>query len=302
MEQGFQPTLDDNPRLQHIKGFNSRLEKSIAKNEQIYRYSTEQGQIGTIAPTATRTQGPADTGQEGDCWQLNTKGELVRVHGQYRKTLFTPSRTQRPAPAEQLEDYRRTTIKFKHGTTNTFEEKHQPMEEPNKAQQQMWKGETAFRIKKGTTLPETLQQQFATKTHPKTAPQKLTLQVIQYNPRTPTNNTGQAQLDITTFRSTSWARLQLCIPEQSHYEPDIKRLIPGDRPRYNQLEIGKKMNGQQSKLKHKTSPGQAGQTLRNNRSFLHSSNQMMKDNNKERKRKQRKHPSNQHHRRYSRTT
>ena len=58
------------------------------------------------------------------------------------------------------------------------------MEGPNNAQQQMWKGETAFRIKKGTTLPETLQQQFATKTQPKSAPQKVTPQVIQYKPRT----------------------------------------------------------------------------------------------------------------------
>ena len=58
------------------------------------------------------------------------------------------------------------------------------MEEPNKAQPQVWKGETAFRIKKGTKLPETLQQQFATKTQPRSEPQKVTPQVIHYNPRT----------------------------------------------------------------------------------------------------------------------
>ena len=39
----------------------------------------------------------------------------------------------------------------------------------------MWKGETAFRIKKGTATPETLQQQFAAKTLPKSTPQRVTL-------------------------------------------------------------------------------------------------------------------------------
>ena len=48
---------------------------------------------------------------------------------------------------------------------------------------QMWKLETAFRIKKCTTLPETLQQQLAA-TQPESAPQKVTPQVIRYNPRT----------------------------------------------------------------------------------------------------------------------
>ena len=107
--------------------------------------------------------------------------ELVRVHRQYWKTLFTPSRTQCPVPAEQLEDYRR--IRSKDGTTNTFEDKHQSMEAPNGGQQQMWKGERAFRIKKGTALPETQQQQFATKTQPKSTEQKATPQVVRYNPR-----------------------------------------------------------------------------------------------------------------------
>ena len=70
------------------------------------------------------------------------------------------------------------------GSTNTFEDKYQTMEDPNNAQPQMWKGETAFRIKKGTKLPETLPQQFATKTQPRSEPQKVTPQVIHHNPRT----------------------------------------------------------------------------------------------------------------------
>ena len=47
----------------------------------------------------------------------------------------------------------------------------------------MWKGEAAFRLKKGTALPETIQQQLATKTQPRSTPQKVT-QVIRHNPRT----------------------------------------------------------------------------------------------------------------------
>ena len=138
-----------------------------------------------IAPTATlATQGTADTKDAEDYWQPNAKGELVRLHRQYRKTLFTPARRQCPAPTEQIEDCRRTTIRLKDGTTNTFEDKHQTMDVPSREQQQMWKGKAAFRIKKGTTLPKTLQQQLATKTQPKSAPQKVTPQVSRHNPRT----------------------------------------------------------------------------------------------------------------------
>ena len=202
-----------------------------------------------IAPTATLTpQGPADTGHAGDYWQFNTQGELVRVHRQFRKTLFTPSRTQCPVPAEQLEGYRRTTIRSKEGTTNTFEDKYQTTEDPNKAQSQMWKGETAFRIKKGTKLPETLQEQFTTKTQPKSEPQKITPQVIRYNPRTrlrekttpptlqesaaPHTTKGAAGQgtphpsevhpgkDYWYREGPYWKR------EQTHDGPDIKRLIP----------------------------------------------------------------------------
>ena len=193
VEQGFQLTLDDNPRLQH---FNSTLENrnglfflqaeiTTLPGTKLQIHNTEQGQIGMIAPTTTLTpQGPADTGLAGDYWQFNTQGELVRVHRQHRKTLFTPSRTQCPVPAEQLEGYSKTTIRSKDGTTNTFEDKCQTTEGPNKAQPQMWKGETAFRIKKGTKLPETLQQPFTTKTQPRSEPQRITPQVIRYNPRT----------------------------------------------------------------------------------------------------------------------
>ena len=230
------------------------------QKEQSYRY-TDQGQIGMIAPTTTLTpQGPADTGYAGGYWQFNTQGELVRVHRQHRKTLFTPSRTQCPVPAEQLEDYRKTTIRLKDGTTNTFEDKYQTMEVPNRAQPQMWKGETTFRIKKGTTLPEAIQQQLATKTQPKSAPQKVTPQVIQYRPRTrlkekTTPPTVQGASAPHTTKGVAgqglphpsevhhggdywyregpyWKRVHIepraafSIPEQTHDGPDIRRLTP----------------------------------------------------------------------------
>ena len=79
-----------------------------------------------IAPITTLTpQGTADTGYAGNHWQFNTKGEIVGVHRQYKKTVFTPSNSQCPAPTEQLEDYGKTTSRFKNGTTNTLDHKYQ---------------------------------------------------------------------------------------------------------------------------------------------------------------------------------
>ena len=253
----FQLTLGDNPRLQHTKEFNSTLENrdglfflqaeitTLPRGTELQIHSTQQGQIGMIAPTTTRTpQGPADTGSAGDYWQFNKQGELVRVQRQYRKTLFTPSRTQRPVPAEQLEDYRR--IRSKDGTTNTFEDKYQTTDAANKAQQQMWKGETAFRIKKGPATPETLQQKFATETQPRSTPQKVTPQAKQYNPRTrlrekttpPTTQIQQhhtpPKVQAHTGRKyTSSHTHRFYTPEQTHDGPDIKRLTPC---RYNRQE------------------------------------------------------------------
>ena len=102
----------------------------------------------------------------------------------------------------------------------------------------MWKGETAFGIKKGTTLPETLQQQFATtKTQPRSEPQKVTPQVIQYNPRTrfkeittPPTLQESAAAHTTKGPCPSTVhvgpRTAFYIPEPTHDGPDIKRLIP----------------------------------------------------------------------------
>ena len=94
VEQGFQLTLDDNARLQHIKGFNSTLENrnglfflqaeitTLPKGTKLQIHNTEQGQIGMIAQTTTLTpQGPADTGYAGGYWQFNTQGELSEYTG-----------------------------------------------------------------------------------------------------------------------------------------------------------------------------------------------------------------------------
>ena len=72
VEQG---TLDDNPRLQRSKGFNSTLENrdglfflqaeitTLPKGRQLQVQSTQQAQLGMLAPTTTLTpQGSADTG------------------------------------------------------------------------------------------------------------------------------------------------------------------------------------------------------------------------------------------------
>ena len=293
-----------------------------------------------IAPTTTLTpQGPADTGYAGDYWQFNTQGELVRVHRQHRKTLFTPSRTQCPAPAEQLEDYRKTTIRLKDGTTNTFEDKYQTTVAPNKAQPQMWKGETTFRIKKGTTLPEAIQQQLATKTQPKSAPQRVTPQVIQYKPRTrlrekttpptvqdtpaPHTTKGAAGQGLPHPSEVHpggdyWYREGPCwkrghveprtafyIPEQTHDGPDIKRPLPWRQTKVQPVG-GERQHTRLIEDEWATQPaktsdklGQAGQTLRNIRSSQHSSSQMMKNNNKAQEQKQYRHPSNPHHRFWS---
>ena len=109
-------TMDDTPRLQRIKGFNSTLENRNGLDKQ--------------------------------------------------KPAHCQNEQSYPVPEEQLEDYRRTTIRFQDGTTNTFEDKCQPMEMPHKAQQQTWKGEAAFRSKKGTKLPDnSLRQRHSQREH-----------------------------------------------------------------------------------------------------------------------------------------
>ena len=117
VEQGFQLTLGDNPRLQH-----HRIQQHIWRTEMAcssYKQKSQHCQEG---------RREIHSAQQGQDWHDSTDhnayttrscrhrlcrrllavqhtGELVRVHRQYRKTLFTPSRTQCPVPAEQLDDY-----------------------------------------------------------------------------------------------------------------------------------------------------------------------------------------------------
>ena len=268
VEQGFQFTLGDNPKLHYIKGFNSTLESRICpfflqaeitalpKGTKLQIHNTDQGQIGMIAPTATLTpQGPADTGYAGDYWQLNTQGELVRVHRQHRKTLFTPSRTQCPVPAEQLEDYRKTTIRLKDGTTNTFEDKGSAkqsttanVERRNNIQDQkrhnIARGNAATACnkdtaKKCTTEGDTTSDSVQTahtaegenntqhfRTHLRHTPLRAQLDkdlhILQKYIMEETTGTEKAYWK----RVHVEPRTAFYIPEQTHDGPDIKRLIP----------------------------------------------------------------------------
>ena len=161
IEQGFQTcqiVLENNPRIHHDKGFDSSITRShgllflqaeittLPRGTELKVDNTEQGQVAMIAPTTTLTpQGAQRTGYAGDYWQFNSQGELVRVHRQYRKTMFTPTRTQCPVSTDRLDNYRRTTIKGENGATRAIEDRYQHLDNPNQAQPTLWKGETVFR-------------------------------------------------------------------------------------------------------------------------------------------------------------
>ena len=102
VEQGFQLTLDDNPRLQRIKGFNSTLENrkglfflqaeitTLPKGTKLQIHNTEWHDSTGHNAYTTRSC------RYRICrrLQFNAQAELVRVHRQHRKTLLTPPRTQ----------------------------------------------------------------------------------------------------------------------------------------------------------------------------------------------------------------
>ena len=222
MEQGFQLTLDDNPRLRDysiskVSTAHWRTEiTTLPKGTKLQTHNTQQGQIGMIAPTTTLTpQGPADTGYAGDYWQFNTQGELVRVHRQYRKTLLTHH--QEHSVQSQQSNLRTT------GKQPSDSRMVQQIRLRTSIKQ--WKGQT----KQGQNCPK------------------------HYS-----NSLQQ--------RHSQGAR---------HYGPDITRLIPW----------------RQTKVQPETSHGQAGQSLRNIRSFQHK--QTMRNNNRVQKQKRHKQPTSQ---------
>ena len=223
------------------------------------------------------------------------------------------SRTQCPIPTEQLEDYRRTTIKLKDGTSNTFDDKYRTLDAPNNA---LWKRETAFRTKKGTTLPETLQQQLASKTQPESAPQKVTPQVIRHNPKTrlrektapPTPQDSAAPRTITGaaghgiphpskvhprgdywYREGPYWKRVYIKPRTAFYilEPDNNRLLPWRQTKVQ--PVGERRNTRSANDEWTTQQAKTSDMpwtgWTNFEEHLHNSNQMMKNNDKEQKRK-----------------
>ena len=132
VEQGFQLTSDDNPRLQRIKGFNSTLENrnglfflpaeiaTLPKGTTLQIHSTEQGQIGMIAPTTTLTpQGPADTGYAGDDWQFNTKSTCQSTQARQEDTFHT---TEQPKGKMRINAIKFTTKDGKQLETTSNED------------------------------------------------------------------------------------------------------------------------------------------------------------------------------------
>ena len=121
------------------------------------------------------------------------------------------------------------------------------MEEPNKAQPQMRKGEATFRIKKGTKLPEKPQQQFATKTAEERATEGHTTRKQSTNEierkqhhqhyRSQQHHTPPKvqpdkgfhilqKYNLEEATGTEKAHTGQEYIEQTHDGPDIKRLIP----------------------------------------------------------------------------
>ena len=184
---------------------------NIAKRNK----ATEQQQTNMIAPSTTLTrQGPADTGHAGDYWQFNTQGELVRVHRQYRKTLFTPSRTQCRVPEEQPEDNRKTTIRFKDGATNTFEDKYQTVEIQTKHSRRCGKEKQHSGSRKAHTCQK--QQQFATNTQ--TAKERATEGHTTSDSLQPTNEIERE--NNTTKPHTTKGAAGQGIPHASEVNPE----------------------------------------------------------------------------------
>ena len=129
VEQGFQLTLDDNPRLhtahQRIQQRTGEQKWPVLPTSRNRSIAKRNKATDTQRSSRTNWQDSADRNIDTTrscryriCRRLlavQQRGELVTVHRQHRKTLFTtPSRTQCPVPEEQLEDYRRTTIRFKY--------------------------------------------------------------------------------------------------------------------------------------------------------------------------------------------
>ena len=174
-EQGFELTFKEGqPTVRHAKGFNTTLVKThglyyvrttvipIPPNYTLQIQQTSEGTVAVIAPTTITTQGPEPiVGGNSDYWTYNNEGYLVRVHKRMRKALFSPYKTC-PVPTNKLENYRRTIVTRLDEKNEDFEEQFQslsPQQQKRVLQGQAWTGESWFKLKPGTTMPE------ATTTH-----------------------------------------------------------------------------------------------------------------------------------------
>ena len=156
--------------------------------------------------------------------------------------MFTPTRTQCPVSTDRLENYRRTTIKGENGTTRTIEDRYQNLDNPNQAQPTLWKGETVFRLKKGTALPDALQQQLAARQQ-QSQQNEITRRITGKQPRqtqqSETTGTGQGiphpselqpGVDYWYREGPYWKRVHVrprtsyYIPEQTDDGPDVSKL------------------------------------------------------------------------------
>ena len=192
IEQGFQIVLGDNPRIHHDKGFDSSITRShgllflqaeiatLPRGTEL-KVDKEQGQVAMIAPTTTLTpQGAQCPGYVGDYWQFNSQGEYIGNTGRQCSHQHEHSARFRQTDL-------RTTEEQRYGATRTIEDRYQHLDNPNQAQPTLWKGETVFRLKKGTALPDTLQQQLAARQQQsqqkEVTTSRVTPQVIQYEPQ-----------------------------------------------------------------------------------------------------------------------
>ena len=162
-EQGFELTFkEEQPTMKHAKGFNTTLVKvatvmPIPPHYTLQIQQTSEGTVAVIAPTTITTQGPEPiVGGNSDYWTYNNEGYLVRAHKRMRNALFSPYKTC-PVPTNKLENYRRTIVTRLDENNEDFEEKFpvlSPQQQKRVLQGQAWTGESWFKLKPGTTMPE----------------------------------------------------------------------------------------------------------------------------------------------------
>ena len=247
--------------------------------------------------------------------------------------MFTPTRTQCQVSTDRLENYRRTTIKGENGTTRTIEDRYQHLDNPNQAQPTLWKGETVFRLKKGTTLPDTLQQQLAARQQQSQQKEittsRVTPQVIQYKPqmritgKQPRQTIQQQQSDTTGTgqgiphpselqpggdywyrEGPYWKRVHVqprtsyFIPEQTDDGPDVSKFSTYRLTKIQPAAGGNMKVVQDEWTTEQSKTHDTPGTGWTNFEEEHNWSQTMKNSNREERHEQHKHQNSLHHKRY----